>query len=354
MSVAENASFDLGYAVMNVLATIVASYGLLAGNTAVVIGAMIIAVVLGPISGLGLAMVDSNSRLLWRSLIALVGGIVIVLGTAFLIGYFNRGIPASREMLLRTEPNFWDLMIALGGGAAGAYAIISPRLSAAFVGVAIATALVPPLSTGGLFLARGEFALSAGALLLTLTNIVAIQFASAVVFFASGFHKITKAAEFRWELLTERTMSVFALLILAAVMTANLNTLVAKMSYENRVHQTLQTELARYPGAYLADVRYSRGVETTIVRALVRGPAPFSAEEVAQIERNLPNPPKQLHSELWIRFVHTTVTSSRGPVYQSQDIANEPSTQFRVERQSHFGQRSAFPDQRSVHEQILN
>jgi uncharacterized membrane protein len=62
-----------------------------------------------------------------------------------------------------------DLMIALGGGAAGAYSMISPRLNVAFVGVAIATALVPPLAASAICLARGEFSLALGALLLTFT-----------------------------------------------------------------------------------------------------------------------------------------------------------------------------------------
>ncbi len=93
---------------------------------------------------------------------AIGGGILVILGTAFAVGILNAEIPATREMMARTAPNLFDLMIALGGGAAGAYASVSPRLSIAFVGVAIATALVPPLATRGIFLARGDFALSAG------------------------------------------------------------------------------------------------------------------------------------------------------------------------------------------------
>jgi uncharacterized membrane protein len=77
-------------------------------------------------------------------------------------------------------------MIALGGGAAGAYASISPRLSIAFVGVAIATALVPPLASCGPRLARGEYELAAAAFLLAFITIVAIQSAAAFVIWASG------------------------------------------------------------------------------------------------------------------------------------------------------------------------
>ena len=89
-------------------------------------------------------------------------------------------------MLERTSPNFFELMIALAGGAAGAYASISPRLSVAFVGVAIATALVPPLASCGLLLARGDFDLAEGAFLLAVMNIVAIQSRASFVMWVSG------------------------------------------------------------------------------------------------------------------------------------------------------------------------
>ena len=272
-SVAENSSFDEAYVVMNVLATIVASYGLLADSTAVVIGAMVIAMLLEPISGVGLALVDGNSHLLRKASTTIVGGLLVVLVTAFAIGFFNKEVPASREMMERTSPNLFDLMIALGGGAAGAYAVISPRLSIAFVGVAIATALVPPLSTCGIFLARGEFALSGGAFLLTLANIVGIQFASSVVFYLNGFRYITKGDKVVRGVLVEDIVSVAVLLVLGGVLTATLHGLVAKELYERTVRNVLKADLVQYPGAYLANVRFSHTDKSIIVRALVRGPA---------------------------------------------------------------------------------
>jgi uncharacterized hydrophobic protein (TIGR00271 family) len=320
-SVAENSSFDQAYAVMNVLATIVASYGLLADSAAVVIGAMVIAMLLGPISGMGLALVDGNSRLLWKASTAIAGGVIVVFVTALVIGFFNKEIPASREMMERTAPNLFDLMIALGGGAAGAYAVISPRLSIAFVGVAIATALVPPLSTCGMFLARGQFALSGGAFLLTLANIVGIQFASSVVFYLNGFRNITKGKKLRSGVLVEDIVSVAVLLVLGGVLAANLHGLVAKELYETAVRKVLKADLVQYTGAYLSDVRFSHTDGSVIVRALVRGPAPFSAQQVAKMESTLPPPPGQLRSELRVRYVHTTVMTGKGPLFSPEDIA---------------------------------
>jgi uncharacterized hydrophobic protein (TIGR00271 family) len=320
-SVADNSSFDQAYVVMNVLATIVASYGLLADSAAVVIGAMVIAMLLGPISGMGLALVDGNSRLLRKASTAIVGGVLVVFVTALVIGFFNKEVPAARQMMERTSPNLFDLMIALGGGAAGAYAVISPRLSVAFVGVAIATALVPPLSTCGMFLARGEFALSGGAFLLTLANIVGIQCACSVVFYLNGFRDITKGKKLSRGVLVEDLVSVAVLLVLGGVLTTNLHGLVAKELYERAVRNALKADLVHYPGAYLADVRLSRTDGSVIVRALVRGPVPFSAQQIAEMESTLPAPRGQLRSELRVRYVHTTVMTGKGPLFSPEDIA---------------------------------
>jgi uncharacterized hydrophobic protein (TIGR00271 family) len=141
---------------MNVLAAIIATYGLFANSPAVVISAMIVAVLLGPIVGISLALVDIDTKLLVKSLTSLLVGAIGVVATAFIIGTIHQDIPITNEIMARTAPNLLDLMVALAGGAAGAYATVSPRLSIAVVGVAIAVALVPALSAAGVLFARGE------------------------------------------------------------------------------------------------------------------------------------------------------------------------------------------------------
>ena len=166
------------YVMMNILAAIIACYGLFANSTAVVIGAMIVAMLLGPIAAAALALVEGAHRDLLASVGTLVVGVLCVVGTGLVVGVVHKDIPITAEIMARTAPNFTDLMIALAGGAAGAYATVNPRLSVAFVGVAIATALVPPLCSGSILMVRGEYALGLGCYLLTFTNIIAIQFTS--------------------------------------------------------------------------------------------------------------------------------------------------------------------------------
>jgi uncharacterized hydrophobic protein (TIGR00271 family) len=308
---------------MNVLATVVACYGLLEDSAAVVIGAMIIAMLLGPISGVGLALVDGDNRLLARASISLAGGIVLVVITAFFIGLFNREIPATTEMLSRTSPNAFDLLIAIGSGAAGAFAVIHKRLSAAFVGVAIATALVPPLSTASIFLARGNFALSGEAFLLAFANIVGIQFACSVVFFVAGYRKVAARKRLGRAALIKDGISIGLLSVLGVLLTINLHSDVAKQLYETAVRSTLKRDLLNYPGAYLADLRFTRVPQGTTVRATVRGPDPITATQVANMESSLPVPPGHKQSILLVRYVHTTVMSATGPRYSAKDIEGD-------------------------------
>src|SRR5205085_6580141 len=107
--------------------------------------------------------------------------------TALGFGITHASFPLTPEIYARTAPNLLDLMIALCGGAAGAYATTSTRLNGAVVGVAIATALVPPLASSAICLAHGEFRLSAGAFLLSFANMVGIQVASSIVMWLSGY-----------------------------------------------------------------------------------------------------------------------------------------------------------------------
>lgn len=83
-------------------------------------------------------------------------GVAVVMPIAYCIGKLNQDLPLTSEILSRTDPGIFDLIIALAGGAAGAYAAVSPRLSTGVVGVAISTALVPPLAACGICLARNE------------------------------------------------------------------------------------------------------------------------------------------------------------------------------------------------------
>ena len=320
-SIRHNAAFTVPYVAMNALATLVACYGLLQNSTAVVIGAMIIAMLLGPISGMALALVGGDHSLFRRALSAEVGGALVVLGVAFIIGTIHRGLPLTGEILARTSPNILDLMIALAGGAAGAYATVSPRLSVGLVGVAIATALVPPLSVCSICLARGETRLAFGGFLLFLANLVAIQFASSVVMFLHGYHKIA-TDPVNPGLFVRRHAPSFTLLVgLAGILGYNFSQSIAKEQHEARARAHLETALKSYPGVHLADLRFQQVDKKEIVTAVLRTPYSFSPERVAGLEATL-SPGGKAPIELHIRSVITKETTRSGYLHELPQTAD--------------------------------
>ncbi len=178
--VARDARLDGNFLLLMTLSSAVATLGLLQGSTAVVIGAMLISPLMGPIIGLGFAVATIDSALVKRSLLTLAAGTGLAILVAAALIWLSPMRDVTDELRARTEPTLLDLAIAVVGGIAGVYAVMR-RLSGTMVGVAIATALVPPLSTiaFGLVTSRPDFAL--GASLLFLTNTLAIAFAATVV-----------------------------------------------------------------------------------------------------------------------------------------------------------------------------
>ena len=184
------AAFGGPYLLMNAAATLIAGFGLFEDSPAVIIGAMLIAALLGPIQGMAMALAESDLKLLRVSLTAEILGAALVLVLGIALGTIDRTSPVGHEILARTAPNILDLLIGLVGGAAASFAMATPSLGSLAVGVAIATALVPPLTSCGILIARGLPALAVGAFMLFVANFVAITFSSMVVFMILG-HRAT-------------------------------------------------------------------------------------------------------------------------------------------------------------------
>jgi len=313
------------YWLMNALSTIMACYGLFANSPAVVIGAMVVAMLLGPIAGVSLGLTDKDSALFKTALFSLIGGVLWILLIAFAIGSVHNNVPLTREIIARTDPTLFDLMIALAGGAAGAIAMLSPQIGTAIVGVAIATALVPPLSASGILLARAEFPMAAGAFVMAFTNVVAIQFAFSVVLWLSGYRKLTKIGEQGiLEFLRRDVLDLVFLGMLAVILTLNLQHVVSKALFETEVRNVLRRQVEPIEGLYLADVRFETEKNATLVRAVARGPMAPSAEQVAAMQFSLPSSPNGSRTKLRVRFVKTVIITPQGQlIYKDRSKETE-------------------------------
>jgi uncharacterized hydrophobic protein (TIGR00271 family) len=163
-----------------IFAILIASVGLNVNSTAVIIGAMLISPLMGPIVGMGYALATYDFKLLKSALRNYVFAMLAGLAASALYFSLTPISQAQSELLSRTSPNIYDVMIALFGGFAGIIVIASKRKGNVVPGVAIATALMPPLCTAGYGLALGHWDFFFGALYLYAINSVFIGVATLV------------------------------------------------------------------------------------------------------------------------------------------------------------------------------
>ena len=280
-SVTSGSVLTLPYVAMNVAAAFIAGFGLMENSPAVIIGAMLIAMLFGPIVGISMALAEADLRLLARALIAEVVGAVCVLAVGLLIGVSTRHLVIGSEILNRTAPGLLDLLIALVGGLAGGFTFLSPSLSSVIVGVAIATALVPPLTTCGILLARGLPEAAAGAFLLFLANFSAIAFGAMIVFLAAGYRPA--AMDKARKVLVPRLICVALVLGLAVHLFGTLIRTSAQVMLQSNIQRVLGLEIEKAPGARLAQVKLLQKQGKTIAWVVIRTPRPFTPEEVAHL-----------------------------------------------------------------------
>lgn len=163
------------------LSTLVAAVGLMSSSVAVVIGAMVIAPLLGPNVALSLAATLGDLDLAWDALKANLAGIGVALALSVLVGVLLPVDPTVPEIAGRTDVDLGDIVLALAAGAAGTLAF-TQGLSAAVIGVMVAVALLPPLVAAGLLFGAGEIGLAYGASLLVAVNVTCVNLAGVITF----------------------------------------------------------------------------------------------------------------------------------------------------------------------------
>jgi uncharacterized hydrophobic protein (TIGR00271 family) len=284
-SAADAAAFGSPYLLMNAAATLIAGFGLFEDSPAVIIGAMLIAALLGPIQGMAMALAEADLKLLRMSLAAEVAGAALVLVLGMALGTIDRTSPLGHEILSRTAPNILDLLIGLVGGAAAAYAAATARLGALAVGVAIATALVPPLTTCGILIARGLPVLAEGAFLLFVANFVAITFSAMMVFMILG-HRATivgPEAPGRAGGVISRLVCLVVLLLLGFHLFNVFQRTYGEATLRSKTRQLVEQQLQRFTGSTLVDVTIQDRFGLTSAFVVVKGPKPITSEEVGHM-----------------------------------------------------------------------
>jgi uncharacterized hydrophobic protein (TIGR00271 family) len=169
--------------VLIILSCIIATVGLYLNSAAVIIGAMIVAPLMGPLFGFSAGMLWGSGRVIWEAVTTLIKGTVLCLLVTTGMSFCIPGIVVTQEMLGRMNPSIFDILIALCCGFIGAYAYVNKRVSAAIPGVAISVALMPPLCTIGIGIGLRNWNMAQGASLLFAVNLIGISLAALIVFY---------------------------------------------------------------------------------------------------------------------------------------------------------------------------
>jgi uncharacterized hydrophobic protein (TIGR00271 family) len=245
---------DIDYFVLIGLAAAIAALGLLADSAAVVIGAMLVAPLMSPMAGTGLAMVLGEPRFLRLAVGATMRGTLLALFMGLLVGFIPLKEPMTAQVMARTQPTLLDVVVALLSGMAVAYALCRSEATAALPGVAIAAALVPPLSAAGISLANRFYQEFAGALLLFITNFVAISSAAALVFLVLGFRPTSAQKERRAIRSRSAIIAVLFLIVITLLVAYTTLRLAQTSAAEANIRQIAERGVAEITDAQLTEI----------------------------------------------------------------------------------------------------
>lgn len=273
---------------MLALSGVIATSGVLSDSTATVIGAMIIAPLSTPIMGMALGLAKRDGRTTRRSAVFVALGVVLVVGIGVV---FSLVVPSSYDLLGnsqiagRTSPGLLDLAAAIATGFAGAIAFARRDVAAVLPGVAIAISLVPPLAVVGVCLGQSAVALAVGALLLFVSNLIALVLAGTLVYAVLGY-----SLESGLSVQGSRRKAYLALtgMLLAVIIPLAVNTAitVALSVWTQQVQQQAAIWVSTVPGATVDSVAFAW--PTVTVHITTPGPVPDTQQLVTDLNGKVP------------------------------------------------------------------
>lgn len=273
----EESALDSTYIILIISSCIIATLGLLANSTAVIIGAMIVAPLMLPIRSLAFGALEGDLVLFRRGLIAVTVGTCLAVALALFLGSVVGLSTFGSEILARSKPNLLDLGIAIAAGSISGYAKVQPKISSSLAGTAIAVALMPPVCVIGLGLANGNLVLSFGALLLYLTNLLGITLSCMMAFFVSGYTPFTQA---------HRALTLAAIFtsILLIPLSISFIDLVRQNRLESNLKQALVNRTITFQRVDLVNAETNWFVDPPEVRLTVRSRDKITPYQVELIE----------------------------------------------------------------------
>lgn len=193
LQLSQDSAWSKDFILCTVSSCLIATFGLIANSSAVIIGAMIVAPLMLPLRGLAFSACEGELLLFRRAFLSIVGATLVSLFLSSFIAQLVGLQEVSSEISARTQPNLIDLGIAISAGAISGFGKVRKGISDTLAGTAIAVALMPPLCVVGISLTMDNYTYALGAFLLYATNLLGITLACMIVFIISGYTKPSQA-----------------------------------------------------------------------------------------------------------------------------------------------------------------
>lgn len=283
-SIREGSNPSRDFFIMLIIASIIATVGLLTNSVAVIIGAMLVSPLLTPVIGISLGAVMGDFGLFRRAIEAEAKGVALVLALVIVLALLIPSAAITSEILLRTHPTPLDLLVALASGAAAAYALSRKNIGAALPGVAIAVAVLPPLCVVGIGFALRRMDVAAGGALTFIANIVAINFAASAIFWLMNFSpkwSLSTVKDVKGKLKTSAVLLLVISLPLAYLMWDSLSS----SDTRSKIEQVLVSQMDGIDQAKLTGVEFSYGKGgELLVFASMDSPKPITNDKAGEMK----------------------------------------------------------------------
>lgn len=294
-SVKNDAGGDFSYYFLVAAAAIIATLGLLLNSTPIIIGAMLISPIMKPIIGMSFSITTGNSKLFSQSIRSIIFGSLFAVVISVLIALIVPTRALTSEIMARSQPTVIDLFIALASGAAGAYMLLNKNDMTVLPGVAIATALLPPLCVVGSGLALYNFNVAFGGFLLFIANLIAINLAAAFIFKIVGFttkDDITVTNEDGTFTLVNTKhsrliLSISALVLISIPLTYFMYNTIVTEKTDKTIDTALKTVISTYDNVDLVNYTYSFSDNKYTVNTVVRSDKQLYGSDIIKMENYL-------------------------------------------------------------------
>jgi len=291
----EDSKIDSIYITLMLLSTLLATVGLFADSSAVVIGAMLLAPLMSPIVSFSMGLLRADRSMLKSSLNKIFTGIVLALIASALLALVLPNVEMTAQMKARIHPTLLDLAVAIISGIAAAYSKSFKEIIQSLAGVSIAVALVPPLSTAGIGLGQGEWIIFAQASLLFFTNLIGITLAATFTFQALGYSNAVKSKK-----------SILAILLIMLVISYPLYLSMREIVVRQEISRATGYDRFLVGNKYIivksATIRHDEGKDILNIRLYVR--EVMQREELNILKKKIESAfGRELHIDATVEYI---------------------------------------------------